>query len=1071
MQTKQLSATEYYQTILNTVKEGLIVIDRSNNVTFANRAATEMLGYRVEAFLGRQAHRLWHHSYGDGAAFPLNACPIHRACQHGEPWEGIDVFWRSDGTAITVDVSAAPMRHNGDAGALVVRFRDISARVKLQEKLRTSETAFEALFNNLPVGVYRTSVDGKILMANSALLDMLGYESLAELATVNLETANIMGYSRAEFRARMKRDGEIVGLESEWRRKDGTPVCLRESVRAVKDGEGNIVYFEGVLENVTRQREDAMRLAQEESRFRAISQTASDAIIMAGAENTVVFWNNAAEKMFGYTAEEISAQPLSIIIPEHLKAQHHERFTAVATGDPGRIIGKVVEVVARHKDGTEFPVELSLAKWTSGDEVFFIGILRDISRRKELEKMRRQYEFIVNTSNQMMTFVDAEHRFTAVSDAYCRAHRKSREDLVGKTVAEVWGDGAYRAGIKPNLDRAFAGQMFHFHGWVNLAAYGQRYVKVTYSPYRNHRNEVSHVVVVTQDLTDFKQTQDALERNIRETELAYRQAKTFAESLQKEVAERKRMEQTLAQLLNQTNQLLASIPLILVGIQADGTISHWNEPAEKTFGLSASAVVGKAFCECKIAWRWQRIESAINVCKANQQALKLEEVEYVRPSGEQGLLNITLSPFRNDISAEVGVLLLADDITEHREALEAQRMLETVVRQADESVVVTDTDGCIQYVNPAFERITGYTAAEVMGKTPRVLKSGRQSDELYRELWATITAGKVWRGRLVNKRKDGSLYTEDASISPIFDERKNIISFVGVKHDVSRELQLEAQRNQAQKMEAIGQLAAGIAHEINTPTQFIGDNIGFLQTAFQRLNRIIDAYQSLVQAVETMPDVADTVRDVREIEKSMKLAFLRDEIPYAIEEAEEGVERVANIVNAMKDFSHPNVREKIPTDLNRIIQSTITVSRNEWKYVAEMVTDFDPDLPLVPCLPGEINQAILNIIVNAAHAIGDVIDREADEKGRITVTTRRVDDWAEIRIADTGTGIPPEHQPHIFDLFYTTKDVGVGTGQGLAITYHIIVEKHRGTLHFETAENEGTIFIIRLPLPQTEKKR
>lgn len=1067
MQIKQLSATEYYQTILNTVNEGLIVIDRSNSVTFANRAAIEILGYRVETFLGQQAHRLWHHSHMDGTAFPLNECPIHRACQHGEPWQGTDVFWRSDGTAITVEVSAVPMQRNGITGALVIRFRDISARVKLHEELRTSETAYEMLFNNLPVGVYRTSIDGKILMANSALLDMLGYESLAELATVNLETANIMGYSRAEFRARMKRDGEIVGLQSKWRRKDGTPVYLRESVRAVKDSEGNIVCFEGVLENITQQRQDALLLEREEARFRAISQTASDAIIMVGVENTVVFWNDAAAKMFGYTAAEILAQPLSLIIPERLKSQHYERFTAVSNGDPSRIIGKAVEVVARRKDGTEFPVELSLAKWTSGDEVFFIGILRDISRRKKLEKMQRQYEFIVNTSNQMMTFIDAKHRFTAVSDAYCRAHRKSREDLVGKTVAEVWSEESYQNSIKPNLDRAFAGQMFHFHGWVNLAAYGRRYVKVTYSPYRNHHNEVSHVVVVTQDLTDFKQTQDALERNIRETELAFRQAKAFAESLQKEVAERQRIEQTLAQLLNQTNQLLASIPLILVGVQADGTISHWNEPAENTFGLSASAMVGQTFCECAIAWRWQRIESAINVCKANQQALKLEEVEYIRPSGEQGLLNITLSPFRNDISAEVGVLLLADDITEHREALEARRMLETVVQQADESVVVTDTNGGIQYVNPAFERITGYTAAEVLGKTPRILKSGRQSDELYRELWATITAGKVWRGRLVNKRKDGSLYTEDASISPIFDEHKNIVSFVGVKHDVSRELQLEAQRNQAQKMEAIGQLAAGIAHEINTPTQFIGDNIGFLQTAFQRLNRIVAAYQSLVSTVETMPDVAETVREVREIEKSMKLTFLLDEIPYAIEEAEEGIERVANIVNAMKDFSHPNVHEKIPTDLNRIIQSTIIVSRNEWKYVAEMITDFDPDLPLVPCLPGEINQAILNIIVNAAHAIGDVIDRDADEKGRITVTTRRVDDWAEIRIADTGTGIPPEHQPHIFDLFYTTKDVGKGTGQGLAITYHIIVEKHHGTLHFETAENEGTIFIIRLPLSQT----
>jgi signal transduction histidine kinase len=166
----------------------------------------------------------------------------------------------------------------------------------------------------------------------------------------------------------------------------------------------------------------------------------------------------------------------------------------------------------------------------------------------------------------------------------------------------------------------------------------------------------------------------------------------------------------------------------------------------------------------------------------------------------------------------------------------------------------------------------------------------------------------------------------------------------------------------------------------------------------------------------------------------------------------------------MKDFSHPGAGEKTPVDINKAIESTITVTHNEWKYVAELEAHLDKDLPLVPCLPGDFNQVILNIIINAAHAIGNVIDENADRKGTISVSTGRNNGWAEVRIQDTGSGIPEAYQPRIFDPFFTTKEVGRGTGQGLAISRSVIVDKHGGSLNFETTEGKGTTFIIRLPL-------
>ncbi|MEJ2078686.1 MAG: ATP-binding protein [Acidobacteriota bacterium] len=194
--------------------------------------------------------------------------------------------------------------------------------------------------------------------------------------------------------------------------------------------------------------------------------------------------------------------------------------------------------------------------------------------------------------------------------------------------------------------------------------------------------------------------------------------------------------------------------------------------------------------------------------------------------------------------------------------------------------------------------------------------------------------------------------------------------------------------------------------------------------------------------------------------------YLASEIPQAIEHTLEGVERVAKIVRAMKNFSHPGSEEKTPIDLNKAIENTLTVSRNEWKYHADLVADLDPALPPVPCLPGELNQVILNLVVNAAHAIADVVGDASGCKGTLAVSTRLDGAWAEIRVEDTGSGIPEHARDRIFDPFFTTKGVGKGTGQGLAISHSVIVDKHGGTIHFETETGGGTSFIVRLPLDE-----
>jgi signal transduction histidine kinase len=275
---------------------------------------------------------------------------------------------------------------------------------------------------------------------------------------------------------------------------------------------------------------------------------------------------------------------------------------------------------------------------------------------------------------------------------------------------------------------------------------------------------------------------------------------------------------------------------------------------------------------------------------------------------------------------------------------------------------------------------------------------------------------------------------------------------------------MEAQLRQAQKLEAIGQLAAGIAHEINTPMQYIGDNIRFLEESFQSLQAALQGEAALLAAAKGNTLTPDVVADAEQAIAAADLDFLFQEIPAAAKQSLEGVERVTRIVRAMKEFSHPGSREKSPADLNRAIESTVTVARNEWKYVAQVKLELDPQLPPVPCLLGEFNQCVLNLVVNAAHAIGDVTKGHPGVKGTITVRTRREGDFAEVRVSDTGTGIPEAIRPRMFESFFTTKGVGRGTGQGLAIVYGSIVKRHGGTVSFETEVGKGTTFLMRLPL-------
>jgi PAS domain S-box-containing protein len=403
------------------------------------------------------------------------------------------------------------------------------------------------------------------------------------------------------------------------------------------------------------------------------------------------------------------------------------------------------------------------------------------------------------------------------------------------------------------------------------------------------------------------------------------------------------------------------------------------------------------------------------------------------------------------------VRALEAELTQLRDSAREVQHLAAAVRFTADSIEILDTEGRIVYVNPAYEDSQGVVLAAVRGRRPEEVESVFVQDGGYHDmLRVSGQEGRVWTGVLKSRLHNGRILEEQVTVSPIRDTRGNITAYVIVKRDVAAMRALEQQLAQAQKLEAIGRLAAGIAHEVNTPMHFVADNLAYLRESIAGLMPLLGAMVG--------PDGRSRAQraGVADLVDALDLDFLASDIPRAIEQSLEGCDRITHIVRSMKEFSHPGT-DTAPTDLNRAIRSTVTVATHEWRQVAQVRLELDPDLPEVVCNAGEVNQAVLNMLVNAAHAIEAAGRQDPSRRGVITITSRRAAGGAEVAISDNGTGIPPEISDRVFDPFFTTKPVGRGTGQGLAIAHDVIVRRHGGSLRLDSVVGSGSTFTLWLP--------
>lgn len=674
-----------------------------------------------------------------------------------------------------------------------------------------------------------------------------------------------------------------------------------------------------------------------------------------------------------------------------------------------------------------------------GNIIGCVEVVRDISPLKDVERALgeevRKNQQIIDCISTPIIVKNLDGYYTACNTAYVEYFGISKEQILGKSAENIMGNMSAQEHIAIDNKALDSGTNIEYESTLFNANKDKRNVIIYKSLLKNSEGYSIGVVSAIVDIT-----------------------------------ERKKVEQVLAESDKRHRMLLDQLPVSTVIYDTNGGVIFCNKAFENTFGWSMSELIGKKldFVPDEVA---EETKNKINEIRNGVTIPPFETIRYTKDK-RKIFVKVQSSPYFNDSGIQVGNIVLIRDITmvkmAEAERLKTEKRYKTLVETMNEGLIVVDNMGYIIYSNPQFLRITGYTIDEVM-KIHFFSLLDNESRQLFLKLWQKFGVDISESYEIGMKRKDGTVLKVLASPKTIMDDNGEFIGAFSVITDITERKSLESQLMQAQKLESVGQLAAGIAHEINTPTQYVSNNNSFVAESFQDINRLINSYRALARRLQDSDAIAEEISDIKQLEEEIDYEFLSEEIPNALAANSEGLARIATIVKSVKEFAHPGQVDKQEADINRAIENTVSVARNEWKYVADVELDLEEGLPHIPCVIGEINQVILNLLVNSAQAIGECSKYEESNKGKIKICSRLNEDYIEVVIEDNGPGIPDDIKDYIFDPFFTTKEPGKGTGQGLAISYRAIVKTHKGSIKVDSEIGKGTKFIIKLPVSSREK--
>ena len=1021
--------------ILDHNHEALFQLDLEGKFLLANAAVERLSGYTPEDLLQMN---LWALLVPDYHALVRDRLQQRRAGAVAESSLEVEI-WHKDRRRIWLELNISSVKDAADRLCAVQAVaRDVTQRKRAEVALYASKHYLQHIIDNAREVIFQLDLQGRFVFSNATAEKFSGYtpDQLLQMRMLDVVAPEHHALVRDRLHQRIVGNSAESSVEFELQHKEGHRIWAELTTSGVLDAAGQLVAVQGVVRDITTRKRAELAVQASKHYLQHIIDNTREIIFQIDLQGHFIFANAAATRLSGYTPQQLVRMHMLDVVAADYHALVLARLQARVAGNSAE---SSVEFELQHRAGHRIWAELTTSGVldAAGQLVAVQGVVRDISERKRAELAvqgsQQHLQRIIDNTREVIFQLDLQGGFLFANATAERVSGYTPAQLLHMHALDVVAP-EHHALVRARLQQRLAGNVAASSVEFELRRQDATrvWVELTTSGMVDAAGQLVAVQGVLRDISERKQTEAILRARLRLMQLS--------------------TEHALEDLLQQT--------LDEVGLLTDSPVGFWHftEADHETFALEAwstrtlraaarTAGPGQPHHPAE-AGAWAECLRQRQVVIHNDAAarppragLPPDHVPVVRelvvPIFRQdrlvavlGMGNKPREYTEKDVEIATFMADVAWEIAERKRTEEARARLVTAVEQAAEAIVITDANAIMLYANPAFEKITGYTRQEAHGQNPRLLKSGQHDAEFYRRMRAVLTAGGVWRGHLINRRKDGTLYEEDATISPVRNAAGAIVNYVAVKRDVSREVELEAQNRQAAKMEAVGKLAAGVAHDFNNKIQIILGSVEIIRYHLPPDHPILADIQEIQNAARRS---ADLTRQL--------LAFSR----------QQAIAPMVLDVNAMISGSLKMLGRLIGEN----IQLNFTEARDDWSVFMD---------------PGQLDQLLANLAVNARDAIAGTgtISIAATTRTLLAADCRAQPafvppgDYVVLTVRDDGSGMPPEIQAHIFEPFFTTKGVGKGTGLGLATVYGIIQQNH-GAITVQSAPGQGTTFTIYLP--------
>jgi len=876
------------------------------------------------------------------------------------------------------------------------RSKSLIEVLKQNELRKKAEDRMRIFFETLPLGVYRTTPDGEILFSNQAMVSMLGFSSFEELQKRNIEND---GYETPEMRNKFKeiieRDGEIKAFEEIFLKKDGSQIIVNEYAKVIKDANGEIICYEGIIEDITDRKKTEEELKKSEERMRLFIESVPIGVYRTTPKGKILFANPAVVKMLGYSSQE-ELNAMNVITHGIASPDDRSKFHEIIEKE-GEISG--YEEILIRKDGEQIIVNeyASAVKDEDGTVKYYSGIMEDITEWKHAETAMKiseeRFRIIFDQAPLGIALIDS------ISAQFIEVNTKFSE-IVGRTKDEMtqidWVSITHPDDIKEDSENMALLNAGKINGFTMNKRYFKKdgslvWINMTIAPIDVEEKSSPRHLCMIEDITERKH---------------------FLEEL---VRLRKAVE--------------SSGEVIFI-TDKEGIINYVNPEFNHLYGWSQDEIIGKltprilksgVMDDEHYKAFWESISKKIVVSG-----------EFLNRTKDGRIINIegSVNPIIAEDGTIEGYLAIQKDITRRRKSEEEIRRLSNVVEQSSTSIMITDIKGDIIYVNPWFVQLTGYDLEEVIGKNPKMLKSGKNNPEMYVQMWETITSGKVWKGEFCNKKKNGDFYWELVTISPVIDSSGKIISYVAIKDDITHRKEIDEALLASEKR----------LKELNVTKD------KFFSIIAHDLKSSLGGFKNMLEIMDENYD------DFGENEKK--------EVIFELNNSSRNVYNLLeNLLNWANSQSGRIKFTPEMNDINEIISKcTSLLSGYAQSKKISLVTDLK-DIGKILIDSNMIYTVVRNLISNAI--------KFTREDGVIKIFSYKTKDFIVVSVNDNGVGMEKEIMDMLFRLDLQQSSIGTanekGTGLGLILCKEF-VEKHDGTMHVDSEPGKGSTFSFTIPV-------